>query len=242
MTAPAALPCLLLPGLLCDRALWAPQLEALGDRARFVVPELWHDDSMAGMAECALRSLPDGPFAVAGLSMGGYVALEILRRVPARVRGLALLDTQARPDVPEVRQRRLDLLELSARARSLAPVQRRMYPLLVHADRLGDAALAATVDGMAERVGLQGYVRQQRAILERPDSRPGLSSIRCTTLVLCGRDDQITPVAVHEEIAQAIPGARLEVIEHCGHLATLECPEAVNSALARWLETLGAPH
>ncbi len=229
-------PCLLLPGLLCDRALWGPQLVALATVAHCIVPDLGRDDTVAGMARAALALAPPGPFALAGLSMGGYVALEILRQAPGRVARLALLDTQARPDTPEIRARRHDLIRLAESARSFAPIHKRMFPLLVHPDRLQDLELARIVDEMADRVGLEGYRRQQQAILDRPDSRPDLPAIACPTLVLCGRQDLLTPLDAHEEMACAIPGAVLEIIEHCAHLSTLECPVEVNAALRRWLE------
>lgn len=227
-------PLVLLPGLLCDAALWAPQVSALRGLADpIMIGDLTRHDSMAGMAEAVLAEAPPR-FALAGLSMGGYCALEIMRRAPERVTRLALLDTSARPDTDEQRARRRGLIELAEKG-EFKGVTPRLLPLLIHPDRLGDEALTATVMGMAERVGKEAFLRQQKAIMGRPDSRPDLARINCPTLVLVGRQDALTPVALHEEMAAGIPGARLVIIEDSGHLATLEKPEAINAALEDWL-------
>ncbi|MBX6366588.1 MAG: alpha/beta fold hydrolase [Rhodospirillales bacterium] len=227
-------PLVLLPGLLCDAALWAPQVSALRGLADpIMIGDLTRHDSMAGMAEAVLAEAPPR-FALAGLSMGGYCAFEIMRRAPERVTRLALLDTSARPDTDEQRARRRGLIELAEKG-EFKGVTPRLLPLLIHPDRLGDEALTATVMGMAERVGKEAFLRQQKAIMGRPDSRPDLARINCPTLVLVGRQDALTPVALHEEMAAGIPGARLVIIEDSGHLATLEKPEAINAALEDWL-------
>lgn len=227
-------PLVLLPGLLCDAALWAPQVSALRGLADpIMIGDLTRHDSMAGMAEAVLAEAPPR-FALAGLSMGGYCALEIMRRAPERVTRLALLDTSARPDTDEQRARRRGLIELAEKG-EFKGVTPRLLPLLIHPDRLGDEALTATVMGMAERVGKEAFLRQQKAIMGRPDSRPDLARINCPTLVLVGRQDALAPVALHEEMAAGIPGARLVIIEDSGHLATLEKPEAINAALEDWL-------
>jgi pimeloyl-ACP methyl ester carboxylesterase len=229
-----SLPLVLAPGLLCDRELWAPQTDALTDAAALWIADTTRHDNFADMAAALLAEAPPGPFALAGLSMGGYLALEVVRQAPARVRALALLDTNAHADSPERRQARLDLVGLAERGRFLG-VTDALLPMLVHPDRLGDAALVATIKRMARHVGLQAFIRQERAIMDRADSRPHLGSIRCPTLVLCGREDRLTPPESHVEMAAAIPGAVLEVVDRCGHLSTLERPDAVNAALRRWL-------
>lgn len=229
-------PLVLLPGLLCDAALWAPQVSVLRGLADpIMIGDLTRNDSIGGMAEAVLAQAPPR-FALAGLSMGGYCAFEIMRRAPERVTRLALLDTSARPDTDEQRARRRGLIELAEKG-EFKGVTPRLLPLLIHPDRLGDEALKATVMGMAERVGKEAFLRQQKAIMGRPDSRPDLGRIACPTLVLVGRQDALTPVAVHEEMAAGIPGARLVIVEDCGHLSTLEKPEAVNAALEDWLAT-----
>lgn len=227
------IPLVLLPGLLCDAALWQPQAAALGALVEPWVADLTLDDSMAAMAQRVLAGAPPR-FALAGLSMGGYVAQEIVRRAPERVTRLALLDTSARADTPELTARRRGLIELSQKGQ-FKGVTPRLLPLLIHPDRLGDEAFTATFMDMAERVGKAGFLRQQTAIMGRPDGRGDLGRIACPTLVLCGRQDALTPPALHEELAALIPGARLVVVEHCGHLSTLERPEEVDEALRRWL-------
>ena len=228
-------PLVLLPGLLCDAALWAPQVEALSDRCRPFLADLTRDDTISAMATRVLAEAPAGRFALAGLSMGGYVAMEIVRQAPERVTRLALLDTRARLDSPEETERRQELIRIAQQERGFTPITNRMLPLLVHPDRIKDAPLVDVIRGMAERVGVEGYVRQQTAIMSRADSRKDLGLIACPTLVLCGRQDVLTPLAMHEELAALIPGASLIVLDHCGHLSTLERPEAVNAALRSWL-------
>lgn len=227
-------PLVLIPGLLCDEALWGPQIEGLAGRADpIIVGETTEDDSLVAMAERILVAAPPR-FALAGLSMGGYCAQEIMRHAPERVTRLALLDTSARPDTEEQHKRRLGLIELAQKGqfRGVTP---RLLPLFLHPSRLDDPALTATVIGMAERVGRDAFIRQQRAIMARPDGRGDLPRIKCPTLVLCGRQDVLTPVEAHAEMAALVPGAVLEIIEECGHLSTLESPGAVNEVMARWL-------
>jgi pimeloyl-ACP methyl ester carboxylesterase len=226
-------PLILLPGLLCDRALWEPQIAALADVAEMAVGDLTHDDSVAGMARSVLQAAPER-FALAGFSMGGYVSLEIMRQAPERVLRLALLDTSARPDTPEQTAARRALMSL-CEVGEFKGVTPRLLPRWVHPSRLGDKALAETVMAMTGRVGRDAFLRQQTAIIGRPDSRPGLSRIQCPTLVLCGREDEVTPVELHREMAADIPNAHLVVAPECGHLSPLERPEQVNAALRRWL-------
>ncbi|WP_374446329.1 alpha/beta fold hydrolase [Stella sp.] len=226
-------PLVLLPGLLCDAALWRPITDALAGEAAAVVADLTLDETMAGMAERVLAWAPR-QFALAGLSMGGYVAQEIMRRAPERVVRLALLDTSARADSDEQRQRRRGLIGLARQGR-FKGVTPRLLPLLLHPDRLGDESLVGVVMGMAERVGRDAFLRQQTAILGRPDGVADLSRIACPTLVLCGRQDSLTPPELHEEIAHHVPHARLVEVEDCGHLAPLERPDAVAAAMRGWL-------
>ncbi len=227
-------PLLLLPGLLLDERLYAAQVPALAGRALARGVDLTGPDSIAAMAEQVLAAAPER-FALCGLSMGGYVAFEIMRRAPQRVLKLALLDTQARPDSPEARARRRDLIALAERG-AFATATARLLPLFVHPDRREDAALVESISAMADRVGRDGFLRQQTAILDRPDSRPSLAAIACPTLVLVGRQDLLTPVDVHLEIAAAIPDATLVVLPRCGHLSPLEQPAMVNAQLAAWLD------
>ncbi len=222
-------PLVLLPGLLCDRELWRGQVDDLGDIASPWVADLTRDDSLATMARRVLATAPH-EFALAGLSMGGYCAFEILRQAPARVKRLALLDTNARADTAEQSSRRQGLIDMAEKGdfKSVPPL---LLPLFLHPDHLKDAELTGRVSAMAHRVGKEAFMRQQKAIIGRIDMRAHLPRIACPTLVLCGRQDQLTPVALHEEMAALIPGALLEVVETCGHLSTMERPDAVNAAL-----------
>ena len=227
------IPLVLLPGLLCDAALWAPQVGALSDIAESRVADLSRDDSLPAMAQRVLAEAP-ARFAVAGLSMGGYVAQEIMRRSPERVMRLALLDTSARADTPERAALRREFIELAQKGQ-FKGVTPRMLPVYLHPDHLTEEAIAGTVLAMAERIGKDAYLRQQRAIMGRPDGREDLKRIGVPTLVLCGRDDQATPYEHNAEIARLIPGATFVAIEHCGHISTLEKPAEVNAAMRRWL-------
>ena len=214
-------PLLLLPGLLCDRRLWAPQMASLADIAAPVVADLTRDASIEAMAQRALAAAPRR-FALAGLS------------APERVMRLALLDTSARADTPEQRERRLDLIALSRRGK-FNGVTRRLLPQLIHPDRLGDAALVKIIAAMAEAVGAEGFRRQEAAILARRDGRSDLAAIAVPTLVLCGRDDLLTPPALAEEMAALVPNAERHMVAQCGHITTLERPSEVSNALRRWL-------
>ncbi len=226
-------PLILLPGLLNDTRLWRHQVAHLSDAAEIEVADLVGPDTIGAMAERVL-AMRSGPFALAGLSMGGYVAFEVMRRAPERVLRLALLDTSARADTSAQTARRRGLIELAQKGRFLG-VTPRLLPQLLHPDHVRDHAIANAVVQMARSVGREGFLAQQRAIIGRPDSRPDLARIRCPTLVLGGRQDAVTPPEVLEEIAAGIPGARLLLIERCGHLAPLEQPQAVTAALAGWL-------
>lgn len=229
---------LLLPGLLNDARLWQAQTADLSEGAQVQVADLTGADSIAGLAAAALAQAPAGRFALAGLSMGGYVALEILRQAPERVRGLALLDTTARPDTAESSANRRQLIEQSQT--DFSGVVDTLLPKQLHPDHLNDTALTRVIHAMARDVGANAFVRQQTAIMGRIDSRPHLGDIGCPTLVLCGREDAITPVEVHEEMAAALPNALLMVIASCGHLSALEQPDEVTAALKRWLARLAA--
>ncbi len=230
------IPLALLPGLLLDDGVWRAQIDGLADIADCRVADLSVQESVADMAADVLAAMPDR-FALAALSMGGYVAFEILRQAPSRVAALALLDTTARPDTAEQTARRRGLIELGQKG-TFKGVTRRLLPMLVHADRLADADLTNEVMAMAKRVGRDGFLRQQTATLRRRDNRGILPHIDCPTLILCGREDALTPLAWHEEMAEAIRGAKLVVIDSCGHLPPMERPVEVTAALRQWLGVL----
>jgi pimeloyl-ACP methyl ester carboxylesterase len=229
----AKIPVVLLPGLICDAALWARQVAALAAIAEPLIADLTRDESLPAMARRVLAEAPSR-FALAGLSMGGYLAQEVMRQAPERVTRLALLDTSARADTLERTALRRGLIEL-ARKGEFKGITPRLLPQWIHPDRLHDQALTREIMAMTQRVGRDAYLRQMQAIMGRPDGRADLPRIAVPTLVLCGREDQSTPLALHEEIAALIPGATLVVVERCGHLSTMERPDEVSAALRRWL-------
>ena len=227
------IPLLLCPGLLNDRELWAHQTDSLDDIAEMRVADMTVADSLSGLAERELARAPER-FALCGLSMGGYLAFEIMRRAPERVVRLALFDTTARPDAPEASQRRKDLIGIAERG-GFSRIMPQLLSALVHPDHLEDARICKAALAMAERIGAKAFVRQQTAIMNRPDSRPGLAAIGVRTLVVCGRQDSLTPPQVMAEIAAGIPSAAFVVVEDCGHLTPLEQPVAATALLRYWL-------
>jgi pimeloyl-ACP methyl ester carboxylesterase len=232
MTADDRVPLLLLPGLLCDARLWRDQVAGLEDIAAIQVPDLSLDDSVSAIAARVLAAAPPR-FALAGLSMGGYVAFEILRQAPERVTRLALLDTSARQDDPKRSAVRRAGLALAERGR-FAGVTNKLLPQLIHASRVG-LPVGQEVMAMAARVGREAFIRQQRAILERPDSLPLLPGIAQPTLIAVGDGDRMTPAEESRILHAAIPGARLHVFRECGHLPAMELPQETTAVLRDWL-------
>jgi pimeloyl-ACP methyl ester carboxylesterase len=230
-----ALPIVLIPGLTCSARLYAGQIPALWQFGSVTVADHTRDDSMAAIAR---RILADAPprFALAGLSMGGYICFEIMRQAAERVAKLALLDTGARADTPEQTERRRAVIALTKDG-GYAEIPDLAFPLYVHRKRHHDEALKRLVRMMAEETGPQAYLRQQQAILSRPDSRPGLAAVACPTLVLVGEGDEATPPELAREIAAGIPGSHLVTIPDSGHLSTLEQPQRVTKALVDWLSS-----
>lgn len=226
-------PLVLLPGLLNTRRVYDPQVEALADIASFTIPDLWHHDTMAAMAEATLAMAPP-TFALCGFSMGGYVAFEIFRRAPERVERIALMDTQAGPDSPETAARRRGFIE-QTRIGRFHGIHPTLLPQLVHPSRIADESISRPLLDMASEVGGDGFVRQQQAILGRADSRPLLVEIDRPAVVIVGRQDLVTPLPRAQQMAADIANARLVVIEDCGHMTPLEKPAEVSAELRRWL-------
>jgi len=222
----------ILPGLLEDADAFEAVIEGLKDVATCVVADLTRANTMAGLAKEALKQAPWEKFLLAGHSMGGYVALEVMRQAPQRVTGLALLNTNARPDTPESTENRRRLMALADR--DFESVSTTLLPRLMTKEHLEDPLLTGTIGQMALAVGKDSFKRQEEAIIGRIDSRPHLKDIRCPTLVIAAAEDQLMPVAVLKEMADAIPGARLEVVEDSGHMATLEHPERIVELLRDW--------
>lgn len=229
------LPLLFLPGLLNTPAIWSHQIENLADLTIPYVGDLTVADSISGLAEAVLADAPER-FALAGLSMGGYVAFEIMRnRAPDRVDRLALVDTTARPDAPEQSARRT-VLVAQARSDGLDAVVPQLLPGFLSPDGAQDLAMVQSVREMAYDIGADAFGRQQSAIMGRADSRPDLPGIACPTVVIVGQQDSMTGGEIAQEMVDGIPDAVLEEIPNAGHLSPLENPAAVTAALRRWLD------
>lgn len=235
----------LVPGLMCDHAVWEPLLPWLEPMATCHVVDHGDADDLHDMARRLLARAPER-FALAGHSMGGRVALEVMRRQPQRVTGLALLDTgyQSRPggaagdEERAKRQRLLDVAERDGvRAMATQWVQG-----MVHPERLGDAELIERIVVMFERHGADVFRRQVHALLHRPDAADVLARTQVPTLVLCGRDDGWAPVTQHQALLALLPAGRgsLQVIDRAGHMCTMERPQAVAQALQAWLQACAA--
>jgi pimeloyl-ACP methyl ester carboxylesterase len=221
--------------MLLDGELFGHQTEHLSEVCDVRVGDITTADTVEGMARSVLESAPDR-FALAGLSLGGIVAFEILRRAPERVERLALLDTNARPPRPEQLDAWRKFRKMTEGGRFSEVNEEYILPTLTHPDRQGDATLTGAIRRMADNVGEEAFLRQLSAQETRPDSRNSLRSISCPTLVAVGRQDALCPLELHEEIASAIPGAALVVIEDCGHLSSMEQPQAVTALLRYWLQ------
>lgn len=223
----------LIPGLLCDRWVWGPQVAALGRIAAVTVADVSDHASITDMAEAALARVP-GRIALGGHSLGGRIALEAVRLAPDRIERLALLDTGVGPTRPEEEPGRMTLVRL-AYEQGMDAVADAWLPPMVWEKNHADQALMRGLRGMIRRSSPERFERQQRALLNRPDARAVLGDIVCPTLVVTGRHDSWAPVAQHEDIAARIPVSRLEIVEDAGHMSTVERPGAINAALLGWL-------
>ena len=229
---------MLLPGLNCDAAVWAPQVAALQGQARCVVPAWGLRDSLTAMAQQVLAEAPTERFSLAGHSMGGRVALELMRLAPQRVERLALLDTGTHPLAAgeageKERAGRMALLKV-AQTQGMRAMAQEWAKGMVHPDRIGGPVFDEVL-AMFDRGSAAQYAAQIHALLTRPDAAPLLPGITCPTLVLTGRQDAWSGPAQHEAMAAAIPNAQLVIVEDSGHMTTLEQPQAVSAALADWL-------
>lgn len=222
-----------LPGLLCDASVWADQIAALKPYARTAVGDFSQQDSLEEMARAAL-ALFEGQIIVVGHSMGARVAMERVRAAPERIAKLALLDTGVHPVQAGEEGKRQVLVDL-AFAKGMRALADQWLPPMVHDARTQDRTLMEPLQAMVMRATPEQHQRQIRALLNRRDLRPLLPTIRCPVLVMVGRQDRWSPPAQHEEIARLIPSSELVVIEDSGHMSTVEQPERVTAALARWL-------
>ncbi len=225
-----------LPGLAGDTVMWQSQLQAtahLGPRVSDV--HMRHDDLPAMAA--ALLAENEGELVLCGASMGGMIAMEAARQEPDRVVGLALLGTSARPESPEMRELREGAIQLFAQGQA-AEVIKLNVRFAFHPDQAADAALIQAYIDFVLRAGASQLIRQNRAVIHRPDARLHLPQRRKPTLVMCGDCDQLTPPTLSEEIASLASGAELHMVPRCGHMLTMEKPQWVNARLLDWLERL----
>jgi pimeloyl-ACP methyl ester carboxylesterase len=233
---------LLVPGLLCDEGVWASQTAALTDIADVRVLNNGETDSLVTLAESIIAQAPRR-FALAGHSMGGRIALEVARRVPERLIGLALLDTGYEALAPGAAGEREAAgryaLLATAREKGMRVMARAWVWGMVYPPRLQDSRLVDSILDMFERRSADLFAMQIKALVNRPNAASVLSGLPCHTLVLCGREDVWAPPARHEVITRMIPSSTLEVVPECGHMAPMERPEAVNAALRGWLESIG---
>jgi pimeloyl-ACP methyl ester carboxylesterase len=228
------------PGLLCDQAVWKPQMQALQGVARIQVADHGELDSLSAMAEAILAKAP-AKFAVAGHSMGGRVALEVVRRAASRVTGLALLDTGYTPIAAGMAGEkeaagRHELLDVARQSGMRAVGERWLRIPMIHETRLMDRKLVEPILQMFERRTPAQFAAQINALLQRPDAAPLLPMISCPALVLCGQEDAWSPLSTHRVMAQLIPHSTLVSVPRCGHMSTMERPVEVSAALAEWLK------
>jgi pimeloyl-ACP methyl ester carboxylesterase len=224
----------LIPSQLCTARVWEHQLQALASQASASVADQRQADSVQGMAERILAGAP-ARFALAAHGMGGFIAFELWRQAPERIERLALLDTLATADSPQQLARREAYAELVRRGHFAQVIEQRI-PILLHPQHRDLERLIPVVRSMAAETGAEAFLRQQQAIMKRPDSRPTLATIRCPTLVVVGSDDLIVSRDDAAAIAAGVPGARFEIVEASGHLTPLEHPEHVAALLRDWLQ------
>ena len=229
-----SLPLILVPGLVCSPRIYVPQLPALWRIGPVIFPNHIRDNTMAGIATRILDEAPKR-FALAGHSMGGYIALEMFRQAPERVARLALLNTSARPETPEASEGRHALIA-ETKAGGYPAIIAKLFAKFVHPERLHDEAIKKVVMDMADDVGPERFIAQLEAIMSRSDSRQLLARIKCPTLVLTSDTDNMVKNEFSHEIAAGIPGAKLVVIPNCGHLPQLEKPDAMTKAMQEWLK------
>ena len=226
-------PLVLLPGMMCDARLYGPQITAFSHERSVMVTPIGDHDTVAALAVDVLADAPP-VFALAGLSMGGIVAMEVFRQAPDRITRLALLDTNPKAEVAAVAQNREPQID-KVRAGGLRAVMRDEMKPNYLSDGPNMGQILDLCMAMAETLGPEVFVRQSRALQTRPDQQETLRSVKVPTLILCGEDDSLCPLHRHELMHDLIPHSTLTVIAHAGHLPTLEQPDATNEALTKWL-------
>ena len=219
----------LLPGLLCSQSVWRHQEEALSDTFEIRIPDYRNCNSMQAMADFVLKDAP-GSFFVAGHSMGGRVALQLMLQCPERVSKLALLGTSPYPASSIEHEMRTSWVEM-VKEGGMSALHDTWPPLMLHPDRLGDEALVSDMIKMVKNFSPDQFTAEVEALLSRPDYRPILESIQCPTLIICGEQDGLNGISIHEEMLHKIPNAKMEIIENCGHMLMIERPEPVTKAM-----------
>ena len=224
------------PGLAADEQMWRSQSEALADWQPAVADVHRHHATLPDMAGALLEQF-EGDLALCGASMGGMLAMEAARQAPQRIAGLALLGTTARPESQDMRQVREAAIDLFAQGMVREVIEPNVA-FAFHPSRAREGRLVGSYLEFVLRAGADQLIRQNRAVIMRPDARTHLPLLRCPTLVMCGDADQLTPKDCAEEIAALIPGAQLVIVPECGHMLTMERPDFVNASLRRWLDKL----
>jgi pimeloyl-ACP methyl ester carboxylesterase len=224
---------LFVPGLLNTRALYNAQIQHLSPYANFYIGDHTRHSTMPEIAHAILQAAPP-TFSLIGLSMGGYISMEILRQAPTRVNKLVLMDTSARGDTPEQTTKRQAFMK-SSLSGHFRGVTRQLMKTFVHPRHHQNRLVSDVIYDMALEVGRDAFIRQQNAIIHRIDSRESLRAITCPTHIICGADDSLTPPALAQEMADLIPNATLSLIPDCGHLPPLESPDEVSEILFKFL-------
>jgi pimeloyl-ACP methyl ester carboxylesterase len=220
--------------MLNNASLWDCVVGRLAGAANSTIPVFENEDSLAAMADTVLARAPAGPLAIAGFSMGGWVAQEIVRRAKDRVSRLAFISSGCGP--ADERERNAFARANKSDGFDFEASLEKMFPVTVHPSRLNDAALRAAAIGMWQDVGNATYQRQRRAVVDRPDLRPHLRNLEVPVLIACGQDDQVLPPALSQELALFVPHARVVFIEQCGHMTPLEHPDDLARLLRQWLD------
>lgn len=227
-------PLLLLPGMMCDARLFQPQIDALSGRIPLISAPIGNHDTMQALAEEILNYAPP-LFAMAGLSMGGILAMEVLRQAPDRVDRIALIDTNPLAELPEVQARRAPQIEAAKNGELRRIMRDEMKPNYL-ADGPNMGAILDLCMAMATDLGADVFINQSLALRDRPDQCETLRRFERPTLVLCGREDKLCPIERHQMMHDLLPNSHLQVVDGAGHLPTLEQPEITTAALLRWLE------
>ena len=224
---------------MCDERVWQPQMEHFSSHADVVCADIARYATMHAIASALLAEVPWNEFSVAGLSMGGIVAMELLKQAPQRIKGCALLDTNHRAELPERQTLRTKEIKRVERGELRELIVRDMKPAYLSPRGSYPPEFLQLIVDMATDLGPTAFINQSHALRDRPDYSETLKRNRCPALLLCGEDDRLCPVSRHEEMQALLPNATLKVVEQCGHITTLEKPDQVNQALAQWLALPG---